>query len=242
MFEGKTVLVTGGNGAIGSQLCLDFAKEGANVIVNYFNSEPIELIEKLSKFSGKCVGYKANVADFKEVQEMIKYIKKEFGTLDVAINNAGITRDNLLISMREDEFNQVVDINLKGTFNVMRHAIKVMLKQKSGSIINMSSVVGLLGNIGQVNYSASKAGVIGMTKSTAREVASRSITVNAIAPGFIETPMTEKLSDDVREKAKNNIPLGAFGTPEDVSQVALFLAKSKYITGQVITVDGGMCI
>ncbi len=242
MFKGKTVLITGGNGAIGKQLCLDFAKLGANIIVNYCNSEPNKLIEELKKFEGNSIGYKANVANFKEVDEMIKYIKNQYGTLDIVINNAGITRDNLLIGMKENEFDEVIDINLKGTFNVMRHSTKLMLKQRSGTIINISSVVGLLGNIGQVNYSASKAGIIGMTKSTAREVASRSITVNAIAPGFIETPMTEKLSEKIREKAKSNIPLGTFGSPKDVSQVALFLAQNKYITGQVISVDGGMCM
>ncbi len=242
MFNNKTVLVTGGSGAIGRSLCLHFAKAKANIVVNYFGNEPTELVEEIENLGVKCISYKANVADFKEVQEMIKYIKKEFETIDIVINNAGITRDNLLIGMRENEFDDVVDINLKGTFNVMRHVSKVMLKQKSGTIINMASVVGLLGNIGQVNYSATKAGVIGMTKSTARELASRSITVNAIAPGFIETPMTDKLTDEIKEKAKSNIPLGTFGDADDVARVAIFLAENKYITGQVISVDGGMCM
>lgn len=242
MFENKTVLVTGGSGAIGQAISLDFAKQGANLIVNYSNNEPIELIKKINELypATKCVGYKANVADFKEVQEMIKFIKNEFSTLDFVVNNAGITRDNLLIGMKEEEFDEVIDINLKGAFNVMRHATKIMLKQKSGSIINISSVVGILGNIGQVNYSASKAGMIGMTKSVAREVASRGITVNAVAPGFIETPMTDKLNEEIRENTKKIIPLGTFGTPEDVSSVVIFLAQNKYITGQVISVDGGM--
>ncbi len=240
MLKNKTALVTGGGGAIGRAICLDFAKNGVNIIINYIGDEPKELVDEINALGVKCISYKACVTDFQETQEMIKYIKKEFGTLDIVVNNAGITRDNLLIGMKEDEFDDVININLKGTFNVMRHASKVMLKQKSGTIINIASVVGILGNIGQVNYSASKAGVIGMTKSTARELASRGITVNAVAPGFIETPMTDKLTDDIKEKAKGHIPLNKFGNTEDVSRVVLFLAQNKYITGQTISVDGGM--
>ncbi len=242
MFNNKTVLITGGSGAIGRALCLHFAKANANIVINYIGCEPAQLIKEVEDLGVKCIAYNANVANFDEVQQMIKYIKKELQTIDIVINNAGITRDNLLIGMKESEFDDVIDINLKGTFNVMRHVSKVMLKQKSGTIINIASVVGLLGNIGQVNYSASKAGVIGMTKSTARELASRSITVNAIAPGFIETPMTDKLTDEIKEKVKSNIPLGTFGNADDVARVALFLAENKYITGQVISVDGGMCM
>ncbi len=242
MFKDKTVLVTGGNGAIGRAICLEFAKQGANIVLNYSSSQPEEFVKQLESMNVKALAIQCNVTDFKDTQNMIKEIKKEFGTLDVVVNNAGITRDNLLLGMKEDEFDDVINVNLKGAFNVSRHAIKVMLKQKSGTIINMSSVSGVLGNIGQVNYSSSKAGLIGMTKATAREVASRGITVNAVAPGFIETPMTDKLSDEIKENILNNIPLNKFGTAEDVSKVVLFLAQNKYITGQVISVDGGIAM
>lgn len=240
MFENKTVVVTGGARGIGRAISLDFAKNKANVVINYNSTEPTELLEEIKGLGGNAVAIKANVSNFDEAKEIIDFAKKTFGSVDILVNNAGITKDNLLMAMKESEFDEVVDVNLKGTFNMMRHAVKIMLKQKSGTIINVSSVVGLLGNAGQVNYAATKAGVIGMTKSCAREVASRGITVNAVAPGFIQTDMTSNLSDAVVEATLKNIPLNKLGTVEDVSAVVLFLANQKYITGQVISVDGGM--
>ncbi len=243
MFKDKTVIVTGGSRGIGAEVCRQFAQNGANIVVNYASSnEPVNLVEELKSYGVNVVSYRANVASFDEAKELISFAKKTFGTIDILVNNAGITRDNLLLGMKEEEFDDVIDVNLKGTFNMMKHAIKIMLKQKSGTIINMSSVSGVLGNAGQVNYSASKAGVIGMTKATAREVASRGITVNAVAPGFIVTDMTDVLSEDVKNTILTSIPLSRFGETKEVAETVLFLANSKYITGQVISVDGGMAI
>ncbi len=242
MLRGKTVVVTGGSRGIGKAICLAFAKEGANIVVNYSSTNPEVFVKELESLGVSALGIKADVSNFDEAKTLIDEAKKTFKTVDVVVNNAGITRDNLLMGMKENEFDQVIDVNLKGTFNVMRHAVKPMLKQKSGTIINISSVSGVLGNPGQANYSASKAGVIGLTKSTAREVASRGITVNAVAPGFIQTDMTDVLTDTVKESALNMIPLSRFGDVSEVADTVVFLAKSKYITGQVISVDGGMAI
>ncbi len=242
MFKGKTVVVTGGSRGIGKSICLEFAKLGANIVVNYSSTNPEVFVGELKALGVEALAVKADVSKFDEAKELIDTAKSTFGSVDVVVNNAGITRDNLLMGMKETEFDDVIDVNLKGTFNVMRHAIKPMLKQKSGSIINISSVSGILGNAGQANYSASKAGVIGLTKSTAREVASRGITVNAVAPGFIVTDMTDALGDNVKDNILKNIPLNRFGEAKEVADVVVFLASNNYITGQVISVDGGMAI
>lgn len=238
----KTVVVTGGSRGIGKEICSAFAKEGANVVVNYSSTNPEDFVKELIELGVQAIAVQGNVSDFNEAKNIIDVAKKTFGSVDVVVNNAGITRDNLLMGMKEAEFDDVIDVNLKGTFNVMRHCVKPMLKQKSGAIINISSVSGILGNPGQANYSASKAGVIGLTKSTAREVAKRGITVNAVAPGFISTDMTDVLSDDVKSAVLGNIPLNRFGNTNEVAETVVFLAKNEYITGQVIAVDGGMAM
>ncbi|MDE6182350.1 MAG: 3-oxoacyl-[acyl-carrier-protein] reductase [Eubacteriales bacterium] len=240
MLKDKTVIVTGGAKGIGKAIAIAFAKEGANIVLNYRSSSPEEVVKEIESLGVKCLTVQADVSNFEQAQKLIEKAVEEFKTIDILINNAGITKDNLLMRMSEEDFDSVINTNLKGAFNMIKHASKVMLKQKSGNIINMSSVVGLTGNIGQVNYSASKAGMIGMTFSTARELASRGITCNAIAPGFITTDMTDVLSDNIKESVLNTIPLKRFGTTEEVANTAVFLAKNKYITGQVIAVDGGM--
>lgn len=240
MLKGKTVIVTGGSRGIGKAICLAFAKEGANVVVNYSNTNPEIFVEELKALGVEALAVKCDVSNFDETLELINETKRVFGTIDVVVNNAGVTKDNLLMVMKEEEFDEVIDVNLKGTFNVMRHAIKVMLKQKSGSIINISSVSGVIGNPGQANYSASKAGVIGLTKATAKEVASRGITVNAVAPGFIKTDMTEVLGESLKEKVTEGIPLKRFGEVEEIADTVVFLARNRYVTGQVIAVDGGL--
>ena len=240
MLKEKTVIVTGGAKGIGRAIAIAFAKEGANVVLNYRSTSPDDVVKEIESFGVKCLTIQADISDFNQAKELVDNAIEEFKTIDVLINNAGITKDNLLLKMSEDDFDMVINTNLKGAFNMIKHTSKIMLKQKSGTIINMSSVVGLTGNIGQVNYSASKAGMIGMTFSTARELASRGITCNAIAPGFIKTDMTEVLSDNIKESILNTIPLKRFGTTDEIASTAIFLAKNKYITGQVITVDGGM--
>ena len=240
MLKNKTVIVTGAAKGIGRAIALRFAKEGCNIVLNYRSNVSDELIEEIKSYGVECLPFKADVSVYSEAETLIKESKKHFGSVDVLINNAGITRDMLLMRMSEDEFDSVINTNLKGTFNTIRHVSSVMLKQKSGAIINLSSVVGLMGNVGQANYAASKAGVIGLTKSTARELAARGITCNAIAPGFIETDMTAVLKDDVKEAMLNTIPLKKFGQAEDIAEAAVFLAKNRYITGQVLNVDGGM--
>ena len=201
-------------------------------------------METIENNGGQAAAYQCSISDFNACQEMIQNIIKEYGRLDILVNNAGITRDNLIMRMKEEDFDAVINTNLKGTFNTIRHTARQMLKQKSGKIINISSVSGILGNAGQANYAASKAGVIGLTKTMARELASRGITVNAVAPGFVDTEMTEVLSDDVKEAACRQIPLGRFGKTKDIAEMVAFLASDKadYITGQVISVDGGMCM
>lgn len=240
MLKDKTVIVTGGAKGIGQSVAIAFAKEGANIVLNYRTTNPQQTVEKIESYGVKCIAIKADIGLFDEALELITKAKEVFQTIDVLVNNAGITKDNLLMRMSEDDFDAVINTNLKGAFNTTKHVSKIMLKQKSGTIINMSSVVGITGNAGQVNYSASKAGIIGMTYSTARELAPRGITCNAIAPGFITTDMTDELSDDIKANVLNTIPLKRFGTTDEIASTAVFLAKNKYITGQVITVDGGM--
>ena len=246
MLEGKTALVTGAGRGIGRQIALTLAAEGADVIVNCNASceQAEKTAEEIRKLGRRAEVLQASVADFQACGDMVKKALELFGHIDILVNNAGITRDNLVIGMKEEDFDAVIDTNLKGTFNTIRHLYRNFMKQKSGRIINLSSVSGVLGNAGQANYAASKAGVIGMTKSLAREVASRHITVNAVAPGFIKTDMTAVLSDSVKEGILHGIPLGELGEAEDVANAVLYLASDEaaYITGQVISVDGGMAM
>lgn len=240
ILKDKTVIVTGAAKGIGKAIALRFAEEGCNIVLNYRSNVSDDLIKNIEEKGVKCLPFKADVSDFEQAASLIDATVKEFKTIDILINNAGITKDNIIMRMTEEDFDSVVNVNLKGTFNTIRHASKIMLKQKCGSIINVSSVVGVMGNAGQANYAASKAGIIGITKSVAKELASRSITCNAIAPGFIETDMTDVLSDSVKEKIFQNIPLKRFGQLEEVAELVLFLAKNRYITGQVVNIDGGM--
>ena len=246
MLDKKVALVTGASRGIGREIALTLAAQGNFVVVNYNGSEARakEVVETIENNGGQAAAYQCSVSDFNACQEMIQNIIKEYGRLDILVNNAGITRDNLIMRMKEEDFDAVINTNLKGTFNTIRHTARQMLKQKSGKIINISSVSGILGNAGQANYAASKAGVIGLTKTMARELASRGIAVNAVAPGFVDTEMTEVLSDDVKEAACRQIPLGRFGKTKDIAEMVAFLASDKadYITGQVISVDGGMCM
>lgn len=246
MLEGKIALVTGAAKGIGRAIALALAAEGAVVVVNYNGSaeRAEKTVEEIKALGARAVSCQCNVADTKAVDTMVKDIIKTFGRLDILVNNAGITKDNLIMRMPEEDFDAVINANLKGCFNTIKAASRQMLKQREGRIINISSVSGILGNAGQANYAASKAGVIGLTKTMARELASRGITVNAIAPGFVETDMTEALPESVREAAVGQIPLGHFGKPEDIADMAVYLASEKaaYITGQVISVDGGMAI
>ncbi len=240
----KNVLVTGASRGIGRSIALQFAEEGYNVAVNYAgNKDKAEAVVEEIKGKGvESFAIQANVANGDEVKAMIKEVVSTFGSIDVLVNNAGITRDNLLMRMKEQEWDDVIDTNLKGVFNCIQKVTPQMLRQKSGSIINLSSVVGSVGNPGQANYVATKAGVVGLTKSTARELASRNITVNAVAPGFIVSDMTDALSDDLKEQMLDQIPLKRFGKDQDIADTVTFLAsdKAKYITGQTIHVNGGM--
>ncbi|PZK12666.1 beta-ketoacyl-ACP reductase [Staphylococcus aureus] len=240
----KSALVTGASRGIGRSIALQLAEEGYNVAVNYAGSkEKAEAVVEEIKAKGvDSFAIQANVADADEVKAMIKEVVSQFGSLDVLVNNAGITRDNLLMRMKEQEWDDVIDTNLKGVFNCIQKATPQMLRQRSGAIINLSSVVGAVGNPGQANYGATKAGVIGLTKSAARELASRGITVNAVAPGFIVSDMTDALSDELKEQMLTQIPLARFGQDTDIANTVAFLAsdKAKYITGQTIHVNGGM--
>lgn len=246
MLEGKVAIVTGASRGIGRQIALFMAREGAAVIVNYNGSaaRAEEVVQEIRNAGGQAEAVQCNVSDYEKAQELINYVIGQYKRVDILVNNAGITRDNLLMKMSEEEFDAVIDTNLKGAFNCTRHVSRQMLRQKSGRIINISSVSGVMGNAGQANYCASKAGLIGLTKSVARELGSRGITVNAIAPGFIDTEMTSVLSEDVKKAMGEQIPLRRFGRPEDVAEAAVFLASDKaaYITGQVLCVDGGMAM
>lgn len=238
----KTALITGGSRGIGKQCVLHFARNGYQVIFNYNSSEPKELMETLDHEGLEYVCLKADLSIEDEVKAFVKAGVDTYGKIDVLLNNAGITKDTLMLRMSKADFENVIDVNLVGTFLMVKEVSKIMMKARTGSIINVSSVVGLRGNAGQVNYAASKAGIIGLTKSVAKELSGRGITCNAIAPGFIETEMTDKLSDKIKENILGEIPLKRFGVPQDVAELAYFLAgeHSRYITGQVVAVDGGM--
>ena len=244
MEERKVVLVTGGSRGIGKEVAEVFAENGYDVVINYVSDKTdIEGIKKEFEGKGvKCLLVKADVSKAEDVNNMVEEAIKEFGKIDVLVNNAGITRDTLLMRMSEEDFDKVIEINLKGTYLVTKAVTKYMMKKRQGSIINLASVVGVVGNAGQCNYSASKAGIIGFTKSVAKELASRNIRANAVAPGFIATDMTSVLSDNVKENINAQIPLKRMGTAREVAEVIYFLGsdKSSYITGQVINIDGGM--
>jgi len=244
LLEGKTVIITGASRGIGKGIAEVFANHGANIAFTYSASAESALIleNELNAKGIKAKGYQSNAADFNEAQTFVEEVLNDFGKIDVLINNAGITKDNLLMRMSEEDFDKVIDVNLKSVFNMTKAIQKTFLKQRSGSIINMSSVVGVKGNAGQTNYAASKAGVIGFTKSVALELGSRNIRCNAIAPGFIETEMTAKLNEEVVKGWRESIPLKRGGSTEDVANACLFFASdmSAYVTGQVLNVDGGM--
>ena len=244
MLNGKTAVVTGAGRGIGRAIAIKLGTLGANVVVNYRSSEKEaqEVAQEIEKAGGKAALVQGDVSDFEEAEKVIKAAVENFGSLDILVNNAGITKDGLLLRMKEEDFDKVINVNLKGAFNCLKHASSIMLKQKSGRIVSISSVVGISGNAGQINYAAAKAGIIGMTKSAAKELGSRNITVNAVAPGFIETDMTDLLSDKVKENILNGVPIKRLGHPQDVANAVAFLVseEASYITGHVINVDGGM--
>ncbi|RSC93017.1 MULTISPECIES: 3-oxoacyl-[acyl-carrier-protein] reductase [Tenacibaculum] len=244
LLENKTAIITGATRGIGRGIALEFANQGCNVAFTYNSSvEAATALEnELKELGVKAKGYQSNAAEFDAAQELAKNVLEEFGTIDVLVNNAGITKDNLLMRISEDDFDKVIEVNLKSVFNLTKAVIRPMMKQRAGSIINMSSVVGLKGNAGQANYAASKAGILGFSKSVALELGSRNIRSNVVAPGFIETEMTAKLDEKVVEGWRNEIPLKRGGTPEDIANACVFLASdmSSYITGQTLSVDGGM--
>lgn len=246
MLTGKNALVTGAGRGIGKAIALELAAKGAFVIVNYNGSKEAaeQTVAEIKAAGGDAIAYQCSVSDYEACGAMITALIKEYAHIDILVNNAGITRDGLLMKMSEEDFDAVINTNLKGCFNTIRHMSRYFLKQRAGKIINISSVSGILGNAGQANYSASKAGVIGLTKAVARELASRGINVNAVAPGFVETDMTDALSDSVKENLKSQIPLGKIGHPQDIAKAVAFLASTdaNYITGQVLSVDGGMAI
>ena len=246
MLTGKNALVTGAGRGIGKAIALELAAKGAFVIVNYNGSKEAaeQTVAEIKAAGGDAIAYQCSVSDYEACGAMITALIKEYAHIDILVNNAGITRDGLLMKMSEEDFDAVINTNLKGCFNTIRHMSRYFLKQRAGKIINISSVSGILGNAGQANYSASKAGVIGLTKAVARELASRGINVNAVAPGFVETDMTDALSDSVKENLKSQIPLGKIGHPQDIAKAVAFLASpdANDITGQVLSVDGGMAI
>lgn len=239
----KTAVITGATKGLGKQIALELAKDGFEIVINYRteNDSLAQMVEEINKTT-KAYTFKADISNFDEAKALIDFAALETGKIDLLVNNAGITNDKLLVRMSEEDFSKVIDINLKGTFNCIRHASRLMMKQKFGRIVNISSVIGLIGNVGQANYAASKAGVIGLTKSAAREMAPYSVTVNAIAPGFIKSDMTDKLTDEIKDNIKSSIPMRKIGEPKDVANLVKFLANDEtgYITGQVINVDGGM--
>ncbi len=244
MLTGKVALVTGAGRGIGRQIALTMAQNGAAVIVNYNGSKDSaeEVVAAIRQSGGSAEAMQCNVADFASSEEFVRTVLDQYKRVDILVNNAGITRDNLIMRMTEEDYDAVLDTNLKGAFNMIRHLSRSMIRQRSGRIINISSVSGVLGNAGQSNYSASKAGLIGLTKSVAREFASRGISVNAVAPGFIDTDMTRNMTEEAKKALNSMIPMGRMGSAEDIADLVLFLAgeHSDYITGQVICVDGGM--
>ena len=242
--KGKTVIITGGNTGIGREIALQFGAKGANVVINYIvNEEAAEdTASHIRNLGGQAIIVHGDVTKLSDCENIVKKGIEAFTKIDTLINNSGITRDNLLMRMKEPEFDQVIDVNLKGTWNMCKSVVRHMMKNREGSIINISSVIGIMGNAGQSNYAASKAGMIGLTKSLAKEFGPRGVTVNAVAPGFIQTKMTDVLPEEVVAEYLKQIPLGKLGTPEDIANTCIFLAsrKSRYITGQVISVNGGM--
>ncbi|AOW16053.1 3-oxoacyl-[acyl-carrier-protein] reductase [Polaribacter vadi] len=244
LLENKSAIITGATRGIGRGIAVEFAKQGANVAFTYSSSVEAakELEEELKAFGVSAKGYQSNAANFDAAQELAKEVLAEFGTIDILVNNAGITKDNLLMRISEDDFDKVIEVNLKSVFNLTKAVIRPMMKQRAGSIINMSSVVGLKGNAGQTNYAASKAGIVGFSKSVALELGSRNVRSNVIAPGFIETEMTDKLDEKVVQGWRDSIPLKRGGSPQDIANACVFLASdmSSYITGQTLSVDGGM--
>lgn len=246
ILEGKTALVTGAGRGIGRAIALALAEEGAAVAVNYHRSPAgaEETTAEIVRMGGRAMTVGCDVSDYEKCGQMVEQVAAELGHIDIIVNNSGIVRDNLLVRMTKEEFDSVLDTNLKGAFYVLRHAARYLVKQRSGRIINISSVSGVIGNAGQANYASSKAGLIGLTKSAARELAGRGITVNAIAPGYIETDMTNALSDKMKDKVKEQIPMKRMGSAEEIAAAAVFLAsdKASYITGQVLCVDGGMAM
>ncbi len=241
---GKTAVVTGGSRGIGRAICIELAKQGANVVVNFSGSEAKaeEVVKEIEALGPKAIAVQANVADSPSVDSLMKQALETFGSIDILVNNAGITRDNLLMRMKEQEWDDVIDTNLKGVFLCTKAVTRQMMKQRAGRIINISSIVGVAGNPGQANYVAAKAGVIGLTKTTAQELASRNILVNAIAPGFITTEMTDALPEEIKETMLKQIPLAKLGQPEDIAKAVIFLASdsANYITGQTLHIDGGL--
>lgn len=242
--RGQTALVTGGSRGIGRSIALALAEHGVKVAVNYAGSEEaaLETVARIAELGSEGIALRGNVGDSEQAENLVKEVLNTWGRIDILVNNAGITRDNLIMRMKEEEFDQVIETNLKGVFNCLKAATRPMMKQRYGRIINISSVVGVTGNPGQANYSAAKAGVIGLTKSAARELSSRGITVNAIAPGFIDTDMTRQLSEEVRSGLEKSIPLARLGRPEEIAMATVFLASegAAYMTGQTLHVDGGM--
>lgn len=240
----KTAFITGATRGIGKQIAIEFAKEGYNIAINYRdeNKQVLDTKSEIEKYNVKCITVQGDVSNFDDAKRCVEEIIKELGSIDVLVNNAGITRDMLILRMQKEDFESVINVNLIGTFNITKNVIPYMMKKRSGRIINIASVVGISGNAGQTNYAASKAGIIGFTKSLAKEVASRNILVNAVAPGFIQTDMTAVLKEEVKNEIAKNIPLKRMGTAKDVANVIKFLAseESSYITGQVINIDGGM--
>lgn len=244
MLQGKVALVTGASRGIGRAIALELARQGAKVAVNYAGSEAKakEVVEAIQQMGGEAFAVQADVSNAEAVEQMVKEVLDRFERIDILVNNAGVTRDNLLMRMKEDEWDDVININLKGVFHCTKAVTRPMMKQRYGRIVNIASVVGVMGNAGQANYVAAKAGVIGFTKTAAKELASRNITVNAVAPGFITTDMTDRLSEDVRAEMLKQIPLARFGEPDDIAKVVSFLVSdaANYMTGQTLHVDGGM--
>lgn len=244
MLKGKVALITGASRGIGRAIAIAFAREGAQVAIVYAGNHVAaeETVKKIQELGARCSAYICDVSDFDAVKTLVKRVEAEYGSIDILVNNAGITADGLCMRMKEADFDHVISVNLKGAFNMIRHAAGIFLKKRSGKIINITSVIGLMGNAGQANYAAAKAGIIGLTKSVAKEFAGRGVTCNAIAPGYIDTDMTKVLPENAKQAMEQLIPMKRSGSPEDVAELAVFLASDKaaYITGDVIAVDGGL--